>query len=38
MRRRPRARGRKKVVMPKVAANGIDIFYEFMGEGEPLAE
>lgn len=23
--------------MPKIHANGIDIFYEFMGEGEPLA-
>ena len=23
--------------MPKVQANGIDIFYEFMGEGKPLA-
>ncbi|MBT4427318.1 MAG: alpha/beta hydrolase, partial [Rhodospirillaceae bacterium] len=23
--------------MPKVEANGINIFYEYMGDGEPLA-
>ena len=23
--------------MPKVEANGINIYYEYMGDGEPLA-
>jgi pimeloyl-ACP methyl ester carboxylesterase len=28
---------KQEAIMPKVEANGINIFYEYMGDGEPLA-